>query len=50
MTRRIVTTVPERGVIDTVLILYFKECGIKPLVSRNFPADAVAVLVYFRIS
>lgn len=43
-------TVPGRGVIDTVLILYFKECGIKPLVSRNFPADAVAVVVHFPIS
>lgn len=44
-------TVPERGcVINTVLMRYSKECGIKLVVLQNLLVDVVVVLVYFRIS
>lgn len=36
-------------ILDTVLVRYSQECGIGEGVLQNFPADAVAVLVYIRI-
>lgn len=34
-------------VIGTVYIRYSQDCGIRPVVLRNFPADGVTVLVCF---
>lgn len=39
----------ERGIIDMVSIRYSEEYRIESVALQNFPADTVAVLVYFRI-
>lgn len=46
---RLVNTVPEvrACIIDTVFIRYSRECGIKPIVLRDFRGNAVTVPVVF---